>query len=355
MAAAPLLRVLALGIACASPAFAEEALPVEIVTVAPMVSGYDHKLTGSTETTTLIPLAFRAAGRIIAVEVDQGDLVAQGAVIARIDPVQQREALRVAEAGLQAAEAGLLRAQQEFDRQKALLDSGRITQAEFDATREGLVTATSSLEQAQAQVVRAKRALEDTVLTAPADTIVAARSAEAGQVVEAGQTIVTLAGRTGRDAVFLAPDGAPVESFLGSEISLRLLNHNGRELRARLSEVAPVVDAATGSVRVKARIENPPEDLFLLGEPVEGSLTIPASVGAVVPWTALTESGGQMAVWTVDPATMRVALAPVTVDRFTTESLLIAEGLPPGTMVVGEGSQMLFPGRLVQARPEVAQ
>ncbi len=351
---APLVRVFLVALAVAAPVRAEDALPVEIVTVSPLVSGYDYVLTGSAEATNLTPLAFRADGRVIEVLVDQGDLVAAGAVIARIDPTQQREGLRAAQAGLQAAEAGLVRAQQDYDRQKALLDRGTVTQAEFDASREGLVTATSSRDQAQAQVVRATRALEDTVLVAPADAIVTERLADPGQVVGAAQTIVTLADRDGRDAVFLAPDGAPVEAFLGAEITLRLIDHDDRVLTARLSEVAPVVAADSGSVRVKARIENPPDDLTLLGEPVEGSLTVPAEVAAVVPWTAMTVAGGQMAVWTVDPGTMRVALAPVSVERFTTESLLVSDGLSPGTLVVGEGSQMLFPGRLVRARAEVA-
>jgi membrane fusion protein, multidrug efflux system len=349
---APLVCMILAALAVAVPAGAEDALPVEIVTVAPMVSGYDYVLTGSAEATNLTPLSFRADGRVIEVLVDQGDLVAAGAVIARIDPTQQREGLRAAQAGLQAAEAGLLRAQQDFDRQKALLDRGTVTQAEFDASREGLVTATSSRDQAQAQVVRAERALEDTVLVAPADAIVTERLADPGQVVGAAQAIVTLADRVGRDAVFLAPDGAPVEAFLGAEINLRLIDHGDRMLKARLSEVAPVVASDSGSVRVKARIENPPDDLTLLGEPVEGSLTVPAEVAAVVPWTAMTVTGGRMAVWTVDPATMRVALAPVSVERFTTESLLVSDGLAPGALVVGEGSQMLFPGRLVRARAE---
>lgn len=349
-----LARLLAVGLAFAAPAGAEEALPVEIVTVEPITSGFEYVLTGTAEATNLTPMAFRADGLVIEVLVDQGDLVTAGAVIARIDPTQQREALRAAQAGLAAAEAGLVRARQDYDRQKALLDRGTVTQAEFDASREGLVTATSSRDQAQAQVVRAERALDDTVLSAPADAIVTERSADPGQVVGATQTIVTLADRVGRDAVFLAPDGAPVEEFLGSTINLRLIDHGGRTLTARLSEVAPVVDATTGSVRVKARIDDPPTDLPLLGEPVEGSLTVPAPVAAVVPWTSLTVANDSMAVWTVDPATMRVALAPISVERFTTESLLVSDGLAPGTLVVGEGSQLLFPNRLVRARMEVA-
>lgn len=350
MTAAPPSRLVAALLAMALPAAAEEALPVEIVTVAPMVASYDYVLTGAAEATNLTPLSFRAGGRVIEVLVDQGDPVEAGAVIARIDSTQQRESLRAARAGLQAAEAGLIRAQQDFDRQKALLDRGTVTQAEFDAAREGLVTASSSRDQAQAQVVRAERALDDTELVAPTDAIVTDRAADPGQVVGAAQTIVTLADRRGRDAVFLAPDGAPVEDFLGAEISLRLIDHGDRMLKARLSEVSPVVASDSGSVRVKARIEDPPDDLTLLGEPVEGSLSVPAEVDAVVPWTALTVAGGQMAVWTVDPATMRAALAPVSVERFTTESLLVSDGLAPGTLVVGEGSQMLYPGRLVRAR-----
>lgn len=347
------VRMMTILCSAALPASADQALPVEIVTVAPRIVTHDYVLTGSAEAVNVTPLAFRAGGRVIQVEVDQGDLVAAGTVLARTDPTQQREALRAAEAGLQATEAGLLRARQDHDRQKALLERGTVTQAEFDAAREGLVTATSARDQAQAQVVRAERALDDTVLTAPADAIVTERAVDPGQVVGAAQTVLTLADQAGRDAVFLAPDGARVEEFLGAKISLRLIDRDGRALTAHLSEVSPVVDARTGSVRVKARIDDPPDDLLLLGEPVEGSLSVPSATAAVVPWTALTVMGGRMAVWTVEPDTMRVALTPVTVDRFTTESLFISDGLAPGSLVVGEGSQLLFPGRLVGPRVEV--
>jgi RND family efflux transporter MFP subunit len=234
MTAALPARLLVVLLSAALPATAEEALPVEIVTVAPVVSSYDYVLTGTAEATNLTPLSFRAGGRVIEVLVDQGDPVEAGTVIARVDPTQQREALRAARAGLQAADAGLVRAQQDYDRQKALLDRGTVTQAEFDASREGLVTATSSRDQAQAQVVRAERALDDTELSAPTDAIVTERFADPGQVVGAAQTIVTLADRVGRDAVFLAPDGAPVEAFLGAEISLAQAE---KDLAAAESEI----------------------------------------------------------------------------------------------------------------------
>lgn len=339
----------------APPVCAEVPLAVEIVRVGPSTSGYEFSLTGTTEAANLFPAAFRTGGRVISVSVETGDRVAAGTELARIDPTQQREALRAAQAARQSAEAGLVRAQQDYNRQQALLDRGTVTQADFDVSREALVTAEAAHNQAEAQVSKAQRALDDTVLAAPEDAIVTRREAEPGQVVGAAQTIVMLADRVARDAVFLAPDGAPIENFLGAEIRLDLIERDAPPLKAHLTEVSPVVDSRTGSVAVRARIDNPPPDIPLLGEPVEGSLTIPAAAAAVVPWTALTVADGQMAVWTVEPATGIVALTPITVERYTNESVLVSAGLEEGALVVAEGSQMLFPGRKVRDRSEGAQ
>ena len=77
----------------------------------------------------------------------------------------------------------------------------------------------------------------------------------------------------------------------------------------------------------------------------------PAGTGIAVPWTALTAAAGGPAVWLVD-AGNRVRLAPVRIQRYTNGTVILAEGVEPGQIVVGAGSQMLYPGRQVVAGPE---
>ena len=74
----------------------------------------------------------------------------------------------------------------------------------------------------------------------------------------------------------------------------------------------------------------------------------PCSQAASAPAAALTVTGDQPAVWRVGPDG-RATLTPVTVERFQTEVVILQSGVEPGDTVVGEGSQMMFPGRRVTA------
>ena len=77
------------------------------------------------------------------------------------------------------------------------------------------------------------------------------------------------------------------------------------------------------------------------------TLTYPASFG--VPWSALAVLDGKPAVWTASPEVMKAELKPVTVIRYTDELILISDGLSEGDLVIGAGSNMLYPGRPVRA------
>ena len=129
-----------------------------------------------------------------------------------------------------------------------------------------------------------------------------------------------------------------------------------------VSDVDPLVNAATGSVEVTVRIDDAVTDTALLGASVRGKIAVPDGSGMQVPWTALTANAGEPAVWVVGDDG-RVAIAPVVIERFQDGIVLIDSGLTPGQRVVGAGSQMLFPGRPVAtsdaipnepARPEHA-
>ena len=66
-----------------------------------------------------------------------------------------------------------------------------------------------------------------------------------------------------------------------------------------------------------------------------------------MPWTALTVSGTSPAVWRIG-ADDRVAIAPVEVERYETGVVVVRAGVTSGEVVVGEGSQLMYPGRQVR-------
>jgi multidrug efflux pump subunit AcrA (membrane-fusion protein) len=78
-----------------------------------------------------------------------------------------------------------------------------------------------------------------------------------------------------------------------------------------------------------------------------GRLNLPEPDAISLPWTALTAMGGSPAVWTVDPATMVVHQTPVTVSAYGAATFRLAGGIAPGTWVVTDGAQLLYPDRTV--------
>ncbi|MBP6677714.1 MAG: efflux RND transporter periplasmic adaptor subunit, partial [Paracoccus sp.] len=137
---------------------------------------------------------------------------------------------------------------------------------------------------------------------------------------------------------------------IGAPVTLSGIDFPDLHMTAQVSEIAPIVDPGTGSVTVRAVINDAPANTSLLGAAVRGAIHYPAGSGIAVPWTALTAADGNAAVWMVGKDS-RVFLTRVAIERFSDGKVILREGVAPGQTVVGAGSQLLYPGRKVRAIP----
>ncbi|VDS08466.1 Efflux pump periplasmic linker BepF [Paracoccus haematequi] len=343
---------LAWGIAVAGlsafPAVAQNALlRVEMVAAREQPVQIDLQLSGSLTATDSVQMSFRQPGRVTRVLVDEGDRVTKGQELARLDSVQQDQALHVAQAGLDAARAGLAQARLASERANALLARGVGTRAARDDALRALSEAQGSVERAESTLDQARRAVEDTVMRAPQDAVVTARDMAPGLVVGAAQAVLTLATLDGLEAVFNAPDHPALDSAMGTVVRLDTLDIDRPQMRGTVSEISPLVDPASGTVAMRVRIDDVAADTALLGAAVRGHVDIAVDRGIAVPWTALMRDGDRPAVWRVDDDS-RVSLVPVTIAQFVDGLVYLSDGIAAGDMVVGAGSQLLYPGRQVQ-------
>ncbi|HWL57198.1 MAG TPA: efflux RND transporter periplasmic adaptor subunit [Paracoccus sp. (in: a-proteobacteria)] len=330
----------------AAPTLAQDRLAVEFVRVREAPLTFDAALTGTVNATDTIEIGFRHGGRVIEVAVSEGDAVTRGQALARTDPLQSEQALRVAEAAVTSARASQEQARQAQERAAAMLSRGVGTRASLDGANQALSAAEGAMTEAISTRDQARRALEDTTIRAPTDAIVTARRAEPGQIVGAAQSVITLASSTGREVVFQTPDSPLLDQVMGAPVSLVGIDFPDLRMQAKVSDIAPLVDASTGSVLVRARIDDPPPGFELLGSAVRGAVHFPIGRGISVPWTALTATAGSPAVWVVDEGG-RVSLAKVGIAGFAEGSVILATGVESGQIVVGAGSQSLYPGREV--------
>ena len=325
----------------------QEVRPVRTVTVDRREAGMAVVLTGRIEAEDEASLAFRLSGRMIERLVSLGATVEPGQVIGRLEPLNEQNALRAAQANLRAAEGQLVEARADFRRQQTLAERGFAAQAVYDRARQALQTAESAVESMQALVKNAEDQVSFTELRADAEGVVTAVGAEPGEVVQAGQMIVRLARQGGRDAVFDVPAqvlrGAPSDP----EIRVTLADDPSVGTTGRVREVSPTADPVTRTFEVKVGLSRPPPEIRL-GATVTGRMEIDVGEVVEIPATAMTQSGTEPAVWVVDPKSSTVVMRTIGVERFGPSTVVVEYGLEPGDIVVTAGVHALHPGQKVR-------
>jgi membrane fusion protein, multidrug efflux system len=237
-------------------------------------------------------------------------------------------------------------AQATFDRQSYLLSSGFTTRTAHDQAQEQLRTAQSTLESANTELGKTREALGDTELHARAAGVITARNLEVGQVVQATQSVFTLAQDGERDAVFDVPEAMLFGEVEHGRVSLALVSDPVVTATGHVREISPAVDPKSATVRVKVAIQDPPSAM-MLGSAIGGTAGTKPTREITLPWSALTAMGSRPAVWIVDPNTKTVSLKPVTVDVYEAGAVEIKQGLVAGDRVVIDGGKLLSSGQPV--------
>jgi RND family efflux transporter MFP subunit len=281
--------------------------------------------------------------RLVAV----GDVLRAGQIVAQLDPQDQQNGLRTAQANLASAQAALTQARLTFGRQQQLLAGGWTPRAKFDEARQTLLSAVAQVEAAHAQVDTAQDQVSYTALSADAPGVVTATGAEPGEVVHAGQMIVSVARQGGRDAVFDVSEQIIRTGPRDPVVQIALTNDPSVHATGRVREVSPQADPATRTFQVKVGIIDPPPAMAL-GSTVTGSVTLSAPAGLALPTSALTRADGHPAVWVVDAKSQTVSLRTVDVARYDPAEVVVSQGLDTGEIVVTAGVQTLHPNQKVR-------
>jgi membrane fusion protein, multidrug efflux system len=332
---------------CDKPQPAAEIRPVRTVTAVAGSDGEPVSLTGHIRALKEESLAFRIDGRMIKRHVEVGQVVRPNDLIAELDSVPQRDALHQVQAKLAAAEATLHEASNTMERKRTLTGQGWSTKADYDAAERTFNTAKAQLDVAKAQLHEAEDHFSYSELRADAPGIVISRSAEAGEVVKAGQTIVTIAQDGGLDAVFDVPATLMRQVSPDVVVTVSLTDDPRIRTTGRVRETAPQADPTTRSFRVKVGLDETPEAMRL-GATVFGQARMLGSKGIELPATALTMVDNKPAVWVVDPKSLQVSLRTVELDRHASSSVVVSQGIEPGELVVTAGVHALRHGQKVR-------
>lgn len=328
--------------ACGEPSqqAAEPVVRPVLYVVAKAELSQQNGFAGTVEPQYSTDLAFRVLGRLTQRNVDIGDFVEKNQMVAMLDPAQLDLNLQGAKADMASAEAQYVNAAATEGRQSRLLQMRSVPQSAYDSAKQSRDTAAAEREKARAALRKAQDERAFAQLKPDFAGVVSAVNAEVGQIVAAGQSVVTVARPDVREAVVDVPDHIAETIKTGDEFLIFLQADPAIQADGHVREVAPQADAATRLRRVKITMDNAPE-VFRLGTTITALHSNGDTKEQIsLPISALLEQDGRAFVWIADPKSQTVRRQLVEVTQ-RTDSDFTATGVENGQYVVRAGVHRL--------------
>jgi len=384
-------------------------MPVEFAVVKRAPVAEQIQIVGNLIGAATVQVVPRVNGRLATVNVQLGDSVRRGQMVAKVEDLEIQEQVRQAEAAHKVAEATIRQRQADLklattnrDRSKSLYDRQLLPQQTYDDTeaRYQAAQAQSDLagaqfEQAKARLEELKITLQNTIIASPVDGFVGKRFSDPGAFVGPNSPVVSVVDiRTVRMVANLVEKDmkrVPVGTTAAVEVDA----FPGEKFSGRVSRVAPVFDPATRTAEMEIEIPNGNFRLkpgmysrvALVVDSRANALTVPRNAiveldgkpGVFIANTAAAGGGGnaprgqaqgqaavtgtqgqaQPAGGQGQPApasgsgTMTAKFLPVQTGIRDGEHIEITAGLQDGTRVITTGAGALKDGdRIVAATPE---
>jgi RND family efflux transporter MFP subunit len=314
--------------------------PVRVQTVQFTPSEQALTYSGTIEARVQAELAFRVGGKVIERPVNLGDHVKAGQVLARLDPTDLRLALEAQLQAVAADAADAANSRAELRRYARLGQSSpAYMQSELEKRQATALMADARLAQARRQLAQDQDQLDYAVLRADADGAITALPMQVGQVVQAGQTVATLAHAQEIEADVDVPENRLPDVRAADRVTVALWSAPDQKLRGKVREIGALADSSSRTFSVRVSLLDPPP---------QGVLGMTATVQfdhdggtpvALLPASAIADAAGKPAVWVLDPAASRATLRPVQVAALANDgTVAISAGLHNGDQVITAGA-----------------
>ncbi len=322
--------------------------PVKTMIIGGASSEYQRTFTARVRAADRVELAFQVPGKIIELQVKKGQQVEQGDLIGRLD---QRDY----KSNLQSAQAEFDKALANFKRGDELVEKGFISRTDYDRLRARRDVTTAELD-------KAKKALEDTSLTAPFGGVVAQRFVENFTEVRAKQEIVSLQDTALLELVVYIPEhivalsrqeGPREEAKIFAEFNAI----PGEQFPLTIKEYSTQADATTQTFEYVLTMPRPEGRNILPGMTANVTASRPdvdesqMAASFTIPAIAVfADENSQSHVWIVKQPENTVHARKVTTGNLSgTDQIEILAGIESGEMIAIAGVSQLREG--MQVRP----
>ncbi|MBQ4279183.1 MAG: efflux RND transporter periplasmic adaptor subunit, partial [Rikenellaceae bacterium] len=334
-------------VSCGSPAVKPEGPRPVKVTAAVSLDAINKSYSGVVAPDQFSDLAFKVSGPMISLNVEEGQKVRAGQVIAEIDPLDYQ-------LDYEAKKSSYLTAKSSLERAEKLLAKQAISRQDYETTQ-------AQFSNAKAAFENAENTLEETRLKAPFDGFIQKKYVENYQKVQAGQGIVCLINPDKLLVRFTLPETNMRDLTSNPNLSVEFDNYRGTFFKARIKEYIEASPDGSG-VPVSLYIDDPRFNLRDYRVAVGFSCRVlinveqSASTGhTLIPLSAIftipTEEGKNVFVY--DPASSTISRRKVTeggvVER---DKVIVTDGLKAGETVVVAGTTRLVDGQQVKLLSE---
>jgi RND family efflux transporter MFP subunit len=318
---------------------------------------------GRFEASKSVEVRPRVSGAIVGVHFADGAFVRQGQLLFSIDPRPFVAALNEARASVASARSDLALAQADYGRATRLLEVDAVSKSDVDRVRARVQAAEAALAAANARVQSRALDLSFTRVRAPLSGRVSDRRIDAGNLVQGGGsgaegTLLTTINADdpiyfnfdASEALFLKARRARDTGAKPTGVEIRLQDETDYRWHGRLDFTDNGLDTRSGTIRLRAVIDNPSR---FLTPGMFGNMRL--STGQAVPALLVPDSAIQ-----TDQARKIVLVAgkdgsvtprPVVLGPFIDGLRVVRSGLSPSDRVVISGTQLVMPGVKVQTRP----
>jgi RND family efflux transporter MFP subunit len=326
--------------------YSAQIIPVDQVSLSFKTSGYVLELMQVKD----------AAGR--SRDLEQGDAVVAGALLARVEERDYRSKVSRAEAAVAQAAAQEEKASQDLGRAETLFAAEALPKPDLDAARAAHRSAVAGIAGARADLDVAKSSLDDTSLRAPRRGVVLERHIDRGALASPGAVVFVLGAVDSLKAVFGVPDAVVRQMRLGMPLTATADAVADRTFTGRVTTIAPAADRETHLFSVEVTIANNDGVLrpgMIATIQLDDREATPAATPAV-PLTAIvkdTTRDGSYAVFVVqgEASNLQAKLRPITPGAIAGDGIQIVSGLSAGDQVIVSGAARLRDGERITVIP----
>lgn len=335
--------------------------PRSVIAIVPGVTADSSRTYPAISVARVQPaLAFRVSGKITSRNVDEGQVVHQGDALMTLDRTDLAHDVTNQSANVASLRAAWENAAADERRYRGLEQTGAVSGSFYGGIRSRAESLHAQLMAAEASRRIASDRDDYTVLRADRDGTVLSVLAEAGNVVSAGQPVLTFASAGPLEASVDLPEDV---NLPGGSLAIVSDAQSGRVIAraASLRQIAAAEDPATRTVNARYIIPNVPAGLRI-GQTLTVTLASPQADGMVLPLSAILDAGSGPGVWIIEPSDNTVSFHVVHLQRIESDTATI---MPDQRMrdlrasgdlhVVSAGVHDLHAGEAVIIAPDKAE